>query len=174
MTLYKVGRERDACVLVKDGRAGVADKVGGHDRILCGAENALHGALRGLLHGGANVIVCGALLQVHGEVDHGDVNRWDSRCHACEKAVHVRHDLSDGLGCAGGGRDEVLVGCASTAPILRGRAVDGGLRGRHSMNRVHEATGNAPVIMEDLGHRSEAIGRARRIALMSGRRRTGG
>ena len=65
--------------------------------------------------------------------------------------------LPDGLGGAGGGRDDVLEDAAAAAPVLLGRAVDGLLGGGGGVDGGHEAADDAELVIEDLGDGSEAV-----------------
>ena len=150
----------DAGLGVEDGGAGVAQEVGG-DHVLVGvAQDALQLALRGLLHGGADLIVLGGLVQVDGQVDHGDIQGGHAHGHAGQLAVQGGNDLAHGLGGAGGGGDDVAGGSAAAAPILQGGAVNGLLGGGGGVDGGHQAVGDAQVVVEDLGDGGQAVGGA--------------
>jgi len=70
---------------------------------------------------------------------------------------------ADGLGCAGAGGDAVDAGRAAAAPVLLGWAVVGRLGRGHGVDRRHQPLGDAEVVVDDLGDRREAVGRARRV-----------
>ena len=63
----------DAGVSIEDGSTGVTQKVRGHDGLVGVAQDALQLALRGGLHGSADLLVLGGLGQVDGQVHHGDI-----------------------------------------------------------------------------------------------------
>ena len=56
-------RQGDTGLGVEDGRARIAEEVGGNDLLVGVAEDALELALAGLLHGRADLIVGGGLFQ---------------------------------------------------------------------------------------------------------------
>ena len=124
---------------VEDGGAGVAEEVGGNDGLVGVAEDALQLALAGLLHGDADLIVGGGLLEVDGQVNDGNVQRRNAHGHTGQLAVELGNDLADRTGCAGGAGDDVRGSRAAAAPILErgtvhrllcgGDRVDGGKLG---------------------------------------------
>jgi hypothetical protein len=71
---------------------------------------------------------------------------------------------ADGLGGAGGGRDDVLRGGAATFPILLARAVHGFLRGGVSVDGGHQTFFDAETFLEQHVHdRREAVRGAARV-----------
>src|SRR5699024_4579316 len=119
-----------------------------------------HGALGGLLDGGADLVVAGALLKAAGEVNDGDVGAGDTHGHAGELALQLGDDLADGLGGAGGGGDDVLEAAAAQAPVLLGEGVNDVLGGGAGVDGGHEALDDAELVVDDLGERSQAVGGA--------------
>src|SRR5690606_8252268 len=96
-------------------------EIGGDDLLFRVAENALHGAFGGGLHGATDLIVGGLFPEFDGEVDDGDVTGGYAECHAGQLAVELGNDLADSLGCAGRGGNDVLENAAAAAPVfLRG------------------------------------------------------
>ena len=150
----------NAGVGVEDGGTGIAEEVGGNDSVLSVAEDTLELALRGGLHGGADVSLGGRLLEVDGEVNYGDVEGGNAHGDAGELAVELGDDLADSLGSAGGGGDDVAGSSTTAAPILSGDAVNGLLGGGGGVNGGHKAFLDAEVVVKDLGNRSEAVGGA--------------
>ena len=150
----------DAGLGVEGGGAGLAAEVGGDDRLVGVAEDALELAFGGLLHGGADVLVGGGLLKLAGQVDHGDVGAGHAHGHAGELAVELGEDLADGLGGAGGGGDDVLEDTAAAAPVLLGGAVDGLLGGGGGVDGGHQAALDAEGLVDDLGEGRQAVGGA--------------
>ena len=154
--------EGDAGLGVEDGGGGTAAEVGGdHLLVGVGQDAGQVAGLGGGLHGGADLVVLGLLAQLDGQVDHGDVGGGHAEGHAGELAVQLRQYLADGLGGAGGGRDDVLQDAAATAPVLLGGAVDGLLSRGGGVDGGHEAALDAPVVMQHLGHGGQAVGGAR-------------
>ena len=95
--------QRDASLGVEDGGVGVAQEVGGNHVLVGVAQNALQLALGGLLHGGADLLVLGGLLQVDGQVNNGHVQGGNTHGHTGQLAVQLGDNLAHGLGGAGGG-----------------------------------------------------------------------
>ena len=56
--------------------------------------------------------------------------------------------------------DDVAAGCAAAAPILYGGAVNGTLRSGDGVDGGHKTVLDAPVVMENLGKGSKAVGGA--------------
>ena len=85
--LHEVRVEHDAGSCVEDGRARVRDKVGGHERLVAVADNALHRAGLGCgLDGRAKLLVGGALLEGAGQVHDRHVGGGYAEGHAGELA----------------------------------------------------------------------------------------
>ena len=136
------------------------DEVGRNDHILGVGQNPLKLAFGGLLHCGADLVVLGGLCQIDGQVNDGDVQRRNAHGHAGQLAIQRGDDLAHSLGRAGGGGDDVVRSAAAAAPVLHGNAVHGLLRGGDGVYGGHEALGDAEGIVQHLGHRREAVGRA--------------
>jgi hypothetical protein len=79
-----------------------------------------------------------------------------------ELAVELGDHQPDGLGRAGGGRDEVDRGRAGAPQILVGEVLQA-LVGRVGVDRRHQAVPDADRLVEHHGHRREAVGRARGV-----------
>src|SRR3989344_9253978 len=152
--------EGDAGFGVEGRGCAVADEVGGHYLLVGVAEHALEFAFRGLLHGRADLLVGGFLVELDGQVDHGHVRGRHAERHAGEFLVQLRQHLADGLGGAGRGRDDVFQNTAAAAPVLAGRAVDGLLRGRGGVHGGHQAALDAEVVVQHLGGRVQTVGGA--------------
>ena len=156
-------RQGDTGLGVEDGRARIAEEVGGNDLLVGVAEDALELALAGLLHGRADLIVGGGLFKVDGQVDDGDIQRGNAHGHTGQLAVERGDDLPDGLGGAGGGGDDVARGRAAAAPVLQGRAVHGLLRGGDGVHGGHQAILDAEAVVQDLGDGGQAVRGARGV-----------
>ena len=156
-------RQGDTGLGVEDGRARIAEEVGGNDLFVGVAEDALELALAGLLHGRADLIVGGGLFKVDGQVDDGDIQRGNAHGHTGQLAVELGDDLAHGLGGAGGGGDDVARGRAAAAPVLQGRAVHGLLRGGDGVHGGHQAILDAEAVVQDLGDGGQAVRGARGV-----------
>mmetsp|Transcript_62525 Transcript_62525/g.152226 ORF Transcript_62525/g.152226 Transcript_62525/m.152226 type:complete len:294 (+) Transcript_62525:420-1301(+) len=144
----------------------VGDEVARDDLLFCVAEDALEfGRLGRLLEGGEDLFTLGGLLGSEGQVDDGDVGGRDPDGHTGQLAVELRQDLSDGLGGTGRCRDGVVQCTTSGTPILStlGGTVDDELVGRRGMDRGHETFDDTELLVQDLGHRRETVGRTRRV-----------
>ncbi len=159
--LDEVVVQGDAGLGVENGGVGIGAEVGGDDLVVHVPQNALHRALGGGLHGGADLGVGGGLLQTEGHVNDGDVGSGDTHRHAGELAVELGDDLADSLGSAGGGGDDVVVqGTGAAQILLLGEAVHDGLGGGGGVHGGHEALDDAEVVMNDLGDGGQAVGGA--------------
>src|SRR5690606_3906664 len=67
---------------------------------------------------------------------------------------------ADGLGRTGGGRNDVFQDAAATAPVLVGRTVDDLLAGGGGVDGGHQAALDAPLVVQHLGDRGQAVGGA--------------
>ena len=63
---------------VKDAGGGMADEVGGHDRILRVFENAFERSICGLLDGDLDLLVARFFFQAHNEINNGDIESRDT------------------------------------------------------------------------------------------------
>ena len=160
--LHVVRVEHDAGVSVEDARLGLGLEVGGHERLVAVAEEALLGALGVLLDEGADVLVGGGLVEHASQVDHGHVSGRHAERHAGKLALEVRDHLGHCLGSAGGGRDDVARRATAAAPVLVGGAVHHLLGGGHGVHGGHEAHGNAVLVVDGLHHWRKAVGGAGR------------
>jgi hypothetical protein len=158
--LHKGVGQGDTGLGVEDRGVGVAQEVGGNHSLVGIIQNTLQLTLGGLLHGGADLVVGGRLLQIHGQIHHGDIQRGDTHGHTGELAVQAGNDLAHGLGSAGGAGDDIAGGGTAATPVLHGHAVHRFLGGGGGVNGGHQAVGNAEVIVQDLGHGSQTVGGA--------------
>src|SRR5680860_735874 len=81
---------------------------------------------------------------------------------ADDLALELRHDQGDGLGCSGRGRDHVQGSGASAAQVLV-RVVEDVLVIGVGVDRRHQATLDAERVVDDLGHRRQAVRGARGV-----------
>ena len=103
-------------------------------------------------------------LDAAGEVDDGHVLGWNTESHSSQFSVETRNHLSDGLGGSSGRRDDVGGGRSTTAPVLVARSVDRLLRRRVRVHGRHQSFDDVVLLVDDLGQRRQAVGRARRVA----------
>ena len=59
-----------------------------------------------------------------GQVDNGDIWGGHAEGHSGQFAAQARDDLANGLGCSGGGGNDVLSGSAAASPVLVGRSIN--------------------------------------------------
>ena len=83
--------------------------------------------------------------------------------HVRELAVKGRNNLSDGLGGTGGGGDDVVADGTTATPVLVGGTIDGLLGSGGGVDGGHQTLNDTEVVVDDLGERSKAVGRARRV-----------
>src|SRR5690625_2300372 len=145
---------------VEDRGVRVIDDVLGDDRVLGVLEDALPlRLLRGGLHRGVDGLDGDLLLRGEGEVGGGAGRGGDAHGVAVQLALEVREHEGDGLGRTGGGRDHVEGGGAGAAQVLV-RAVLEVLVGGVGVDRGHEATHDAELLVQHLGRRGQAVGGA--------------
>ena len=155
--------ERETGFGIKDAGVRVGDKVGGNDLVVDILDDTGHRAFRSGLDGSADLIIRRSLLETAGQVDNGHVRARDTHGSTGQLALQGRDDLADSLGGAGAGRNDVAVHTAGQAPVLLGEAVDDLLGSRVGMDGGHEALGDAEVVVDDLGQRSQAVRGARSV-----------
>ena len=159
--LHKVIVQGDTGLGVEDGSVGIGAEVGRNDLVIHILQNTLHGAFGSSLHGGADLVIGGSLLQTEGHVDHGHVRSGDAHGHTGQLAVELGNDLADSLGGAGGGGDDVVVdGTRAAQILLLGEAVHDGLGGSGSVHGGHKPLNDTEVVIDDLGDGSQAVGGA--------------
>merc|ERR1711972_113825 len=128
-------------------------------------EHTGHGAFGGLLDGGDNLLVFSGLGQAHSQIDNGDIGGGDAEGHAGQLTVELGDNLAHGLGGASGGGDNVARRATTGAPVLataRG-TIDAQLVGGHGVNGGHQTLLDAPLVIDNLGQRSQAVGGARGV-----------
>lgn len=162
--LDEVGVQSNTGLGIEDGGAGVTVQVTGDNLVLGVAKDALELAgLGGGLHDLLDLVVADGLLSAAGQVNNGDVGGGHTHGHAGKLAVEGRNDLSDGLGGTSAAGDDVLGSRAATSPVLRRGTVDGLLGGSVGVDGGHETLNESPVVVDNLGKRSQAVGGARGV-----------
>ena len=153
--------EGDTGLCVEDGGVSVGAEVGRNDLVINILQNALHGAFGSSLHSGLDIVHGGGLLEADGQVNDRDIGGGNAHGHTGELAVELGDDLADCLCSAGGSGDDVVVnGTCAAQILLLGEAVNDGLGGGGSVNGGHKAFDDAEVVIDDLCHRSKAVGGA--------------
>ena len=99
---------------------------------------------------------------LHREVDDRAGRHRGAHREAVQLALELRDHEPDRLGGAGRGRDEVDRRRAG-APQVLVRGVLEPLVGRVGVDRRHQAALDADRLVQHLGHRRQAVGRARRV-----------
>jgi hypothetical protein len=102
-----------------------------------------------------------------GQIDDGHIGNWDAEGHSSQLAVERWNDLADGLGSTRRRRDDVGGRRATAAPVLGRWAVDRLLGGRVGVHGGHQCLDDLEVVVNDLGERRQAVGRARGIATVT-------
>ena len=126
------------------------------------AEDALELLLGGALDRGVDLVRRGRALGDELEIDHRDVRRRHPDRDAVEPAGELRQHEADRLGGAGRGRDHVERRGARPIEVLV-HLIERGLVVGVGVDRGHEALVDADRVVEHLGDRREAIGRARSV-----------
>jgi len=158
--LYESIGKSDTGLSVEDGGAGIGVEVGRNYSVLGVTKDTLKGALGSSLHGLADLSIGSGLSEVAGEVNDGYVRGGNTQRHTGELAVELGDDLADSLCSAGGGGDDVVSSSTATTPILNRNTVNGLLGSGDGVNGGHETLGDAPVVVENLGDGSQAVGGA--------------
>src|SRR3989344_4422394 len=159
--LHEGAVQCNASVGIKDRGAGVATEVGGHHLVFGVAQNALERAFGLGLHLGLYFFVGGSLVQFHRQVHHRHAGGGHAEGHAGQLLVQRRDHHAHRLGSTGAGGGGVFQNAAAAAPVLVRRAVHGLLRGGGSVHGGHQAALDAPLVVQHLGHGSQAVGGAR-------------
>lgn len=123
-------------------------------------KHTLKLALGSGLHDLLDLVVGDWLLGAAGQVDNGDVGCGHTHGHTSQLSVELWDDLSDGLGGTGAAGDDVLGSGTATTPVLAGGTVDGLLGGSVGVDGGHQTFLETPVLVDDLGEGSKAIGGA--------------
>lgn len=146
----------------EDGAVGITLDVAENDRVFVVIENTLHRAFGGALHRGVDGVLGDRLAGIAGEVDDRTGRGGDAEGDARQLAVDGGDDLTDSLGGAGGGRDDVQSGSTTAVDVFVGD-VENDLVVGVGVNRGHEALVDTEFIDENFHDRGEAVGRAGRI-----------
>lgn len=160
--LDELRADLDSSISVKDGRSRVVHEVGRHNGIFGVTKDVLEVSLGSFRHLGFDVSVGGVVLQTDGQVNNGNVDSRYAEGHTCELTIKLRDDSTDGLGGTSAGGDNVLSASTSSTPVFSslGRSINSKLVHGDSMDSSHESLLNSPVVVEDLGHGSQAVGSA--------------
>ena len=152
--------QHDASLRIEGAGDGAGFEISGHKRLISVAKVALHVTLRSLLHLGADLLVGGLLLQLHREVNNGDVDGRDTQGHARQLALHIWDHLGHRLGSTSAGWDDVSRTRTASTPVLLGGAIHSGLGCSHGVAGGHQATLDAPLLLEHTDCRSKSVGGA--------------
>ena len=147
---------------VEDARRRVGDDVGADDRVLGVGQDALERAVGGGLVGGLDLVDAGLLRRGDGQVGGRAGRDGHAQRVAVELALQLRQHEPDRLGGTGAGRHDVQRRGTRPAQVLV-RAVLQVLVLRVRVDRRHQATLDAELVVEHLGQRAEAVRGARRV-----------
>ena len=109
------------------------------------------------------MVIGDSLLKTASKINYRDIGCRYTHRHAGKLAIQGWNDLSDGLGSTSAARNDVLSSGASSSPIFGGWTIDGFLSSSVGMNGGHETLNDGEVVVDDLGKRGEAVGRARSV-----------
>ena len=155
--LDKMIVERKACFCVEDRGVRVRPEIGGNDFLVNILQNSLHRAFGSCLHCGADLVVCGCLVETCSQVYDGDIAGRNTHGSAGEFAFQLGDDLADCFCSAGGGRDDVVVYGSAESPVLLAESVNYGLGSCGSMNCRHKAFNDTEIVVQDFCHGCEAV-----------------
>ncbi|KAH3676692.1 hypothetical protein OGATHE_001181 [Ogataea polymorpha] len=155
--------QQDTGLGVEDRGSGVGHEVGRNDCLVGVSKDSSQWALSSLLHGGANVLVGGWLLEVDGQVNNRNIGGWDSHGHTSELTGQCRKDLSDSLGSTSRGWDDVTGSGSTTSPVLVGWTVNSLLSSGDGVNSGHQTFLNSVGVVDNLGHWCQAVGGTRSV-----------
>ena len=144
---------------VEDAGRRVGDDVGGDDRVLGVRRIA---AVGGRLDGGVDLLDGGLAAGLEGEVGGRAGRDRHAQRVAVELALELGQHQADRLGGTGRGRDDVERGGAGAAQVLV-RASCRFWSCGVGVDRGHQALDDAELVVEHLGHRRQAVGRARGV-----------
>lgn len=161
--LHKVAVQHDARVFIEDAGVALTLHIRGYDLILREGDDALHRGVGGLLDRGADFRICRRAAEAGRQVNDGNVVRRHAEAHAREFALELRHHKPDRLGCAGGGRDDVVEHGTPGAVVAPGAVVDRLLLGGRGMNGGHQPLRDSEIVMHDLRKGRKAVRGTARI-----------
>ena len=114
-----------------------------------------------MFNGGFHLVVSRCLFQTHGQIDYRNVERRNAERHTGQFACQRGDYLAYGLGCTRRRGDDVADRRTAAAPVLHRRTIYGLLRSGSRMYGSHQTFDDAELVVDDLGQRSQAVGRAR-------------
>ncbi len=130
------------------------------DELVLGVlHDALHRILCSIAEDLIDLFNAGFLLDFHDEVGDRAVGNGHAKRHAVEFTGEVGEYEADGAGGAGRRRDDRQRSGAGAAEVLVRRILQV-LIGRVGVDRRHEATSHRKPVVEQLHHRSQAVGGA--------------
>ncbi|KNC31455.1 hypothetical protein FF38_07402 [Lucilia cuprina] len=88
------------------------------------------------------------------------VGGGDTESHTSEFAVQSRDNFTDSLGGTSGGRNDVLGSTTAISPQFARGTVNGLLGGSGGVDSGHETFNDFPVVVDNLGQGSQAVGGA--------------
>jgi len=153
---------------VENARMRIADDVAADDRLVAVGQDALQGALGGGLDRGVDLVLGHFLLQVGHQIDTTTGDDRDAEGVAVQLAVEFGDDLADGLGGAGGRRDDVLGRGAGPTHIAVNLVADVLVVGI-AVHRDHQALLDTERIVQDFAQRGQAVRRATGVGDALGR-----
>ena len=157
----------NTCVGVEDGGQGATQEVAADNLVLGVTQNTLELTLAGLLHGSADVLLGGGVLQVNGEVNNRYVEGRNAHRDTGQLAVELGDYLAHSLGSASRAGDDVAASGTTAAPILCTGDVNGALGSGYRVNGGHQTALNTEAVVQDLGDGSQAVGGAAGVATLA-------
>ena len=147
---------------VDDGGERVALEVGADELFVGVAEVGLQRTVSRSLERSIDTLDVDRLFCDEGQVDDGDVRRWDADREAVELSVHLRNDELESLGSAGARRNHAQ-SCGTGAAEILVRGVEDDLVVGVAVDCGHDAAGDAEGIVQNLDDGRKTVGGAARV-----------
>ena len=163
--LDEVGRKSNTSLSIEDGRERAGDEVRRNDLVLSVAHDALELLLGSTLDLLLDLVIGSRLLEANGEVNDGDVGGTNTESHTSKLTLELGDDETDGLSSTRAGRNNVGRSSTARAPVLAtlGGTIDGLLSSSDGVDGGHETLLDTPLVVDDLGKGSKAVGGARSV-----------
>lgn len=134
----------------------VGNDVLENESLLGVLEDTLERALSSLLHGGVHFLNGHVALQHGHEVGQRTGGGGNAEGSAVKQTLELGNHLTDSLGSAGGGGDDVDSSCAHTAGIAVRQVKDALVVGV-GVDGAHHALLDTPLVIENLNHGGKAV-----------------
>lgn len=155
--------QSDTSLCIEDRSASVTQEVAGNDSVLSVTQYTLQFAFRSSLHSSADFIVLSGLSQIYSQVYYRNVQSRNAHRHTCQLAVQFGDNLTYSLSSTCRRGDDVAACSATTTPVFHRRTVNSLLSSSSRVNSSHQTVSDAPVVVQYLSDRSQAVGSTRSV-----------